>query len=215
MAERMRPLLILLLLLTPRVLAGDGRRYDAGDRLMAQGRYDDALSLWTGALASEAENPELLLRAGVACSMLRDFPRAEAFLLAARRFAPDDPKMVYNCALLEMRRGNSAAAGVLLKETLRECPWFPGAAYHLGVLAEREGRPDQAREYYLREMNADHASALAWSRLQRDCVASSRDCGPRRASETVLTVFLAILGAAALAAGVVRSARDEKGRAAT
>ena len=181
--------------------AGDASRFDSGDRLMAAGRYEEALAIWRDALSRAPSDAELLLRAGIACSMLGHFDPAREYILAARKAAPQDPKMLYNHALLELRRGHNDSARALLQETLRVRPWFPGAAYHLGLLAERDGRAQEAQALYVREINADNGSALAWQRylnLKQD---------PKTSADRTIAVACAIVGAGAL---VIVSVRREQ-----
>ena len=190
-----RPVILFLFLFAGAALAGDNARFDVGDRLMAAGRCEEALEIWTQELRATPDDVDLLLRAGIACSMLDDRRRAEEYLLDARRRAPDDPRPVYNHALLELRRGRTERARALLEETLRIRDWFPGASFHLGLLAEREGRLDEADRLYVREMNADHGSAAAWQRhmnLQRD---------NHRSADGPVIIACLVVGAAALVFG--------------
>ena len=78
-----RFLILFFLFLAGVAFAGDNARFDAGDRLMAAGRYEQALDAWTRALVETPDDVDLLLRAGIASSMLDDGPRAEQYLLDA------------------------------------------------------------------------------------------------------------------------------------
>jgi len=190
-----RFVILFLFLFVGAAFAGDNARFAAGDRLMATTRYEEALEIWTRGLRATPGDVELLLRAGIACSMVGDYGRAEAYLLDARRRVPDDPRLVYNHALLELKCGRTDRARALLEETLRIRDWFPGASFHLGLLAEREGRLEEAGRLYVREMNADHGSAAAWQRylnLRR---------GHETTADTSVVIACLIVGAGALLVG--------------
>ena len=175
---------------------------------MAAGRYAEALRVWKAALEGDASDPELLLRAGIASSMLGDYPAAETYLGDAYRQAGDDPKMAYNLALLALRRNRLEEARNRLEETRALCDWFPGVAYHLGVIAERAGDVDTARRYYVAEMNASGGAGLAWQRYLALCQP------PSSAWDGTLTWTMIALGAGALLvagfAGVFARQREKR-----
>jgi len=141
-------------------LGVDRARLDAGDRLMATKQYEQALAHWNKLLETEPNDPGLLLRAGLAESMLGRFEQAQSLLLKARSAAPDDPKIALNLALLAQRRGRVDEAERALLKIAAVKPWYPNVFLALGRIAEERGEYKKAIAYYVREINnSSHGDA--------------------------------------------------------
>ena len=173
------------------VLGVDRGEMDAGDRLMAAQRYEEALTCWKRLLEAEPGNPELLLRAGLAESMLDRFPQAEALLTQAHAAAPDDPKIALNLALLTQRRGRTDEAERLLLELAARKPWYPNVFLSLGRIAEERGEVEKAMDYYIREIN-NSSHGDAWRHY---LLLKRKLDGPAREPPPVLLPALAVLAA--------------------
>ena len=138
--------------------------YDEGDRLMAAERYQEALALWLGLLKENPDDSEALLRAGIAQSMLAQYDAAAESFDHALRLNPRNAPVLYNRALLRLKLGELDAAEKQLHELLGICDWYPNANYHLGLICEKRGDPAAADGYYVKELNVNPSSAMAWKR---------------------------------------------------
>jgi tetratricopeptide (TPR) repeat protein len=89
-----------------------------------------------------------LNRAGSDALAAGDLQTAEARFALALEYHPRFVEALTNLGLVEMQRGNFARARVQLERARRINPDLAQPHHGLGVLAEREHRPDLAAEHY-------------------------------------------------------------------
>jgi tetratricopeptide (TPR) repeat protein len=134
-----------------------------GDSLVRAGQYQEALTIWRRLEQQYPEDTEVLLRIGVAESMLENHEKSEAAFVRAMEIDPEDATVIYNFALMKLRLGDEEAAEKYLRETLKVFPNYPEANYHLGLIAERRGDTETAQELYIKEMNENPNMPRAWA----------------------------------------------------
>ena len=180
-----------------------------GDQLMAAGRYDEALAYWEDLLAKRPDDADVLLRAGIAYSMLDDFDRAGECLEKALSLNPGETKIVFNLALLAYRRGDADRAEHILQEIRARKPWYPNVCYHLGQIAELRGDDSEAMRYYIAEIN-NSGHGEAWRRhliLKRKLNGPAPT--PSKATVVVLLVAAVLLGCALFVVGLTQRGGSE------
>lgn len=96
-----------------------------------------------------------------------DLETAEARFALALEYNGNFVEALVNQALVEMQRGNFENARRLLKRARRLNPDVAQPYHGLGVLAERERRPDQASEHYAEALKVDPGFAPARANLAR------------------------------------------------
>jgi tetratricopeptide (TPR) repeat protein len=104
---------VLLLLASPAAAAdpGAGRAHQAeGDRLRAQGQYQEALAEYQAELAASGPNAETWKRIGWSLRSLHRTPEAVEALRTASRIDPKDREARDDLAALELSRGLTARA---------------------------------------------------------------------------------------------------------
>lgn len=138
-----------------------------GDALMKAERFEEALAVWQALAGQEPTNSEVLLRLGIAQSMLRRYDEARKSLDAALKASPSDARIPHNLGLLFLRQGRDRDAETYLKRALAIQGWHPEANYHLGVIAESRGEKEKALEFYTQELNVNASCAKAWERAFR------------------------------------------------
>jgi len=134
-----------------------------GDALVRSGSYEAALNIWRELERRHPDDTEVLLRIGVAESMLENHDESEAAFLRAMELDPNDATVIYNYALSRLRVGDDTSAEEYLKTTLEVFPSYPEANYHLGLIAERRGDKKAAEELYVKEMNENPNMPRAWA----------------------------------------------------
>jgi tetratricopeptide (TPR) repeat protein len=92
---------------------------------------------------------------------------ADARLSLALEYSPHFVDALVNLALVECQRGNFVRARQLLLRARRINPDVAQPHHALGVLAERERRPDRASEHYRDALRVDPGFAPARSNLGR------------------------------------------------
>jgi len=159
---------VFLLLISMAIAATAGGAYGEvdrnelyeGDRLMAAKRYEEAIVYWDGLLSKNSENPELLMRSGLAYSMMGNLDKAHELLIKAQSANPGDTKITLNLALLAHRCGDIAKAEEILLGIVVKKPWYPNVCMSLGRIAQQRGEDKKALEYYIREINnSSHGEA--------------------------------------------------------
>ncbi|RKY68925.1 MAG: hypothetical protein DRQ02_02710 [Candidatus Latescibacterota bacterium] len=159
--------LLAIMLLTPQNVNGESTKEMnlKGDRLLQNRRYQEAISIWQQALQKSPDDVSILVRLGVALSLLERYPQAEAVLNRALEAEPDNPKVLYNLGLVYLRQNQDEKALRCFSKTLELVNWYPEANYHMGLIYEREGLEGKAMEFYVKEVNNNPASAKTWQRL--------------------------------------------------
>ncbi len=135
------------------------------DWLLQNKRYEEAVLLWRQALQKAPNDVNLLVRLGVALSLLERYPQAQAILNRALEVEPNNPKVLYNIGLVYLRQNEDEKALRYLHQTLEKVDWYPEANYHIGLIYERRGLKDKAMESYIQEVNHNPVSAKAWQRI--------------------------------------------------
>ena len=166
-----------------------------GDALVRSGSYEEALKIWRELEQQHPDDTEVLLRIGVAESMLENYDRSEAAFLRAMELDPEDATVIYNYALSRLRMGDETSAEEYLKRTLEVFPNYPEANYHLGLIAERRGDKKEAEELYIKEMNENPNMPRAWAGFFR---LRNRDKSRDERSDRWMLNFAAICAALSL-----------------
>ena len=129
-----------------------------------------ALFLLTVSCAGSAPLPPKavdLNRAGVDALEQGDLETADARFSLALEYSPKFVDALVNLALVEMQRGNFGRARQLLERARRLNPDVAQPHHGLGVLAEREHRPDRASANYAEALRVDPGFAPARANLAR------------------------------------------------
>lgn len=128
------------------------------------------LSVWglaAGCAASTPLPPKALElnELGAAALQQGDLEAAGARLNLALEYNPEFVEAVTNLGLVELQRGNLTRARQLLNRAKRLNPDLAQPHHGLGVLAEREYRPDLAQEHYQDALAVDPGFVPARSNL--------------------------------------------------
>jgi tetratricopeptide (TPR) repeat protein len=130
-----------------------------------------ALSLISaGGCAGTAPLPQKALdlnEAGADALAEGDLETAAARLSVALEYSPKFVDALVNLGLVECQRGNFARARQLLERAKRLNPDVAQPHHALGILAERERRPDRASENYLAALHVDPGFAPSRANLGR------------------------------------------------
>lgn len=108
-----------------------------------------------------------LSRSGAEALAAGDLEVADARLSLALEYSPSFVEALVNLALVETERGNFARARKLLRRAARLNPDVAQPHHGLGLLAERERRPDRAAESYREALRVDPGFAPARANLGR------------------------------------------------
>lgn len=108
-----------------------------------------------------------LNRAGVEALERGDLETADARFALALEYSPRFIEALVNQGLVELQRGNFRRARQLLSRARRLNPDVAQPHHGLGVLAERERRPDLAAEHYREALRVDPGFPAARSNLAR------------------------------------------------
>jgi tetratricopeptide (TPR) repeat protein len=104
---------------------------------------------------------------GVEALARGDLETADARLSLALEYSPRFVDALVNLGLVELERGNFTRARVLLERARRINPDVAQPHHALGVLEERERRPDRASEHYYDALRVDPGFAPARDNLAR------------------------------------------------
>ncbi len=96
-----------------------------------------------------------------------DLETADARLSVALEYSPHFVEALVNLGLVEVARGNFARARTLLQRARRLNPDVAQPHHALGILAERERRPDQASQHYREALAVDPGFFAARANLGR------------------------------------------------
>ncbi|MFO0568800.1 MAG: tetratricopeptide repeat protein [Polyangiaceae bacterium] len=108
-----------------------------------------------------------LNRAGVEALEQGDLETADARFALALEYNPRFVEALVNQGLVELQRGNFRRARQLLGRALRLNPDVAQPHHGLGVLAEREQRPDVAAKHYEDALKVDPGFAASRANLAR------------------------------------------------
>jgi tetratricopeptide (TPR) repeat protein len=105
--------------------------------------------------------------AGVEALARGDLETADARLSVALEYSPRFVEALVNLGLVELERGNFVRARLLCERARRLNPDIAQPHHALGVLAERERRPDEASKHYYEALRVDPGFAPARQNLAR------------------------------------------------
>lgn len=128
--------------------------------------FSAALSIACGAAPLPKQAIELNARGAQALAE-GDLESADSALSVALEYSPHFVDALVNLGLVECQRGNFERARVLLLRARRLNPDVAQPHHALGVLAERERRPDVASEHYWEALHVDPGFAPARENLGR------------------------------------------------
>ena len=139
------PLLALALLAAAPGIAGRQKR--AGNQLLAEGRFEEALAAYREGLAKAPEDPELHINAGAALYRLAR-PRDAAEEFRRGMALASDPAVrrtaLYDEGTALLEAGDAAAAAARLRQVLLEDPTDDSARRNLEIALARQA--DQAQD---------------------------------------------------------------------
>ena len=128
--------------------------------------FSAALSIACGAAPLPKQAIELNAR-GARALADGDLESADSALSVALEYSPHFVDALVNLGLVECQRGNFERARTLLLRARRLNPDVAQPHHALGVLAERERRPDLASEHYWEALHVDPGFAPARENLGR------------------------------------------------
>ena len=117
-------------------------------RLMAEGRLDDAASAWDQVLRAAPEHPQALFRLGQHRFFRKDVHGARQLLERAERADPRDANITLSLAFVHRALNDPAREMATLVRALTIDPYFLPALLAKGMLEERLGQPRQAAQTY-------------------------------------------------------------------
>src|SRR6187551_2674507 len=108
-----------------------------------------------------------LNRAGAEALVQGDLETADARFTLALEYSPRFVEALVNQGLVELQRGNFDRASELIMRARRLNPDVAQPHHALGVLAERQARPDEASRHYYAALEVDPGFAPARANLAR------------------------------------------------
>jgi len=117
-------------------------------RLMAEGRLDEAASTWDEVLRASPEHPQALFRLGQHRFFRKDVQGARQLLERAERANPQDANVALSLAFVHRTLGDTTSEMAALTRALTIDPYFLPALLAKGMLQERVGQPRQAAQTY-------------------------------------------------------------------
>jgi tetratricopeptide (TPR) repeat protein len=159
----------------------------AGDRARTRD-WRDEVTLFTKTLAQSPGAD--LIRNNLAVRYL-DLGRFEEGVAVASELVrrdPTFPRAAYNLGLLQLGRGDDAAALAAFERATEADPLDPKALLDLGYLYDRVGRREEAVATYLGLVDVDPRSADGWYNLAAVALEGGQYGNARRAVARVLAV---------------------------
>jgi tetratricopeptide (TPR) repeat protein len=141
------------------------------DELLAEGRYDEAISYLTRLLQAEPDDADALWRLGVAYTEDEEPERALKALEFFLTLNDTHPGALEACGCAEFKRKNYQQAQTYLRRAAELMPDSASIKRNLGVVHNQLGEPEQSYEQFRRsyELNPDDyrtAYALAMAHIQ-------------------------------------------------
>jgi arylsulfatase A-like enzyme/tetratricopeptide (TPR) repeat protein len=120
--------------------------------LLEEGKGPDVIALCKRTLAIDNRNPQAYMLAGEVYMDAEDHAQALPYLEKAVDLQPKVSRNRLNLAacLVGLKRFDQAEP--MLRDLVREFPDYPFAHFNLGLLYEEQGRWEEAREAYAREV---------------------------------------------------------------
>jgi tetratricopeptide (TPR) repeat protein len=152
-----------------------------------------------------------LNRAGTEALAAGDLPLAEARFALALEYHPRFVEALVNLGLTEMQRGNFERARVLFERARRINSDLAQPHHALGVLAERERRPDVAAEHYREALRVNPGFAASRANLARMLYAAGRYDDAREQFLRLVEVEpTSLVGRTGLAETLLQLGRDDE-----
>jgi tetratricopeptide (TPR) repeat protein len=120
--------------------------------LLDEGNNQDVITLCKKAIAVDDRNTQAYTLMGKVYIGENDHEKAHPYLEKAVEIQPKLTQNRQNLAacLIGLKRYNEAE--VMLKDIIRDTPKFPLAHFHVGLLSQEQGRFEEARQAYAREV---------------------------------------------------------------
>jgi arylsulfatase A-like enzyme/tetratricopeptide (TPR) repeat protein len=122
--------------------------------LIDEGRNDDVVALCKQALNVDEKNTQALLLVGEVYMGLLDFGQALPYVERALDLQPKVDRTRFNFAACLIGLKQYDRAEPVLREVLAASPKWPLAHFNLGLLFEEQGRLEDARAAYAREVES-------------------------------------------------------------
>ncbi len=120
-----------------------------------EGKLDQAVEIMQKALESDPADPETLYSFGLIQRMSGKFEASADYLCRALGARRESPSMRNDYARALIYAREYRAAELELKEVLGLKPGFAPAVLNLGILAEEQGRREEAKSDYLQALRED------------------------------------------------------------
>ena len=133
-------------------------------------RISAGISLWSWGCGAGVTLPAeaiTLNQAGALALEQGDLETADARLSLALEYSPKFVEALVNQGLVELQRGNFDRARELIERARRLNPDVAQPHHALGVLAERQARPDVASQHYYEALAVDPGFAASRANLAR------------------------------------------------
>ncbi len=132
---------------TPAVNAVDSLEVD---RLLQQKRWTEAKTLLEKMLLQEPRNPELYSNLAMTYRQTGDLAQAEQQYQKALLLQADFPEALNNLGVVYLAKRQLTDAAVNFQKALSLRPDYAEPHFHLALLAESEGKIDEAKQHYSR-----------------------------------------------------------------
>jgi len=160
-----------------------GRTYwQLADIAMRQGRAGEAESLLKHALELKVDRPTYLQKLGESYLEMKRYAEAEARLREALALRPDLAAGHYDLALVHEARGEEKKAAAEYEAELARDPKAHRAAFNLGQLLLRTGRPAEAAERFRQSLAVQEGFGTGWLYLAKALLDTGDLEGARQAA---------------------------------
>jgi len=163
---RMRVLFIVpLVLLTFVCIFQQKQTSNRGVVLWKNGQYDRAMELWKKQLAVK-EQPVLYQKIIEGYISLGQYDDAGYWCSRALTKFPSYVSFTFYSATICFYRRQYEECLVLTDKVITENPYFPEVHALRGLVFEQTGKQNTAHEEFIKEVNNNPGSRLAWTKLQ-------------------------------------------------
>lgn len=130
-------------------------RYLLGTVYLRQGKAEDALRAWRGALALQPGNRKLMQVMSVEYDKGRYFEEAARVAEAALRVAPEEESLYFLAMQARADAGEQEMAATWARRALAKFPRSARANFEVGYQLHKMGRWDEAMPYFEKAVAAD------------------------------------------------------------
>ena len=174
---------------SPEAREGEVKAAEAGALADSKAGIDgNALLCLIRARKFVPDSPELLLDFGVQAERMRIFRDADEALTKAHQLAPDDLKILYALAHVQLDEQKMPEAEANLRQYLAQRPDDPTAHYGLGHLLHMTSRDDAAKNELDRSIALQPRQTASFYELGEIALEQNRDDAAREAFTKVLTL---------------------------